>query len=568
MRVGKLGIGMRSIAKGASCAGFGLHGGKPAAIELVREEGPLKIERDGVTRTLDQFRVSDTRLSTTIACDAFELRTVEHFFSALAGLGIRGGLRVISSGDELPLVDGGARAFAACIAELDLDPSPATKRVTRAEKFEIDGSTYEFFPSDETKVEVECDMPPSCDARASWDGDRDSFLARIAPARTFALERDVNGIAAAGLARHVDPKSVLVVSHESIFGAGHVERDEPARHKLLDLIGDAYFHGGPPRGTMRATSPGHARNHAALLRAIASGVIACAVISFSLRARAGDAVRSPTQNDLTHDVPELTVESTLASVTYNDAALQGTTYVRVERVAFEAPFKIFGAKNWYAGIAYDAALGHDDDGAPRFVSGNPEIWGRGVWTSQYGLSFGGGFSFVVPTGSYSSTDAAATTAFAAIAARGWDRALFDPNNATLRPFLDVRLVTGPITVQYRQSLEIATDFGDVAFRFAAVGTLTFGVRFSPLVSATADVIEYYRLDPGLDDDARPYFAVGAHVLLDTKFFRPSIGIMTNIGSPLNAISQIGAPLQTAPTSFVGVHFSLAFPIAKSQRKNK
>ena len=177
------------------------------------------------------------------------------------------------------------------------------------------------------------------------------------------------------------------------------------------------------------------------------------------------------------------------------------------------------------------------------------------------VSFGGGFSVVVPTGSYSSTDAAATTAFAAIAARGWDRALFDPDNATLRPFLDVRLVTGPITVQYRQALEIATDFGDLSFRFAAVGTFAFGVRFSKLLSATADLIEYYRLDstPGLDDDARAYFAVGAHVALDTRYFQPSIGVMTNIGSPLNAISRIGAPLQTAPTSFIGVHFTLSFP---------
>jgi hypothetical protein len=182
-----------------------------------------------------------------------------------------------------------------------------------------------------------------------------------------------------------------------------------------------------------------------------------------------------------------------------------------------------------------------------------------VWNATYGLAFGGGFSLVIPTKSYASSDAAATTAYAAIAARGWDRALFDPDNATLRPFLDIRLVTGPITVQYRQALEVATDFGDVSFRFAAVGTLYWGVRFSKLVTAGASIIEYYRLEPGLDDSARPYFAVGAHVAIETKYFQPSIGLMTNIGSPLNAISRIGAPINVAPTSFIGVHFSLDFP---------
>jgi len=183
-----------------------------------------------------------------------------------------------------------------------------------------------------------------------------------------------------------------------------------------------------------------------------------------------------------------------------------------------------------------------------------------VWNATYGLSFGGGFSLVLPTKSYAANEPAATTAYAAIAARGWDRAVFDPDNATLRPFLDIRLVTGPITVQYRQALEVATDFGDVSFRFAAVGTLYWGVRFSKLVTAGASIIEYYRLEPGLADDARPYFAVGAHVAIETKWFKPSVGLMTNIGSPLNAISRIGAPIGVAPASFIGVHFNLDFPL--------
>jgi hypothetical protein len=287
----------------------------------------------------------------------------------------------------------------------------------------------------------------------------------------------------------------------------------------------------------------------------AAGVVALALLS-ARAARAEEPARPPTLFDLTHPWPELTLDTMLGSVTYNDQAAQGTTYVRVERLGWEMPI---ARSRWYVGAAYDAAIGHDDDGSTRFVSGNPEIWGRGVWTASYGLSFGGGFSVVVPTKSYAFDDAAATTAFAAIAARGWDRALFDPDNATLRPSLDVRLVTGPITVQYRQALEIATNFGDVDFRFAAVGTFYLGLRLSKLVSAGLDVIEYYRLDPSLDDDQRPYFAVGAHVALSTRYFQPTIGLMTNIGSPLNAISRIGAPLSVAPTSFVGVHFDLDFP---------
>ena len=540
-------------------SGAGLHGGKPAEIELVAEAGPVRIERDAVVREVADFRLADARFSTAIACEAFAVRTVEHLFAALAGLGIREGVRVVVRGEEIPLLDGGAAAFASDLLALGIAPRPPPLRVTREARIEVEGSAYVFAPGDDTHVAVEVDLPACCAREASWDGDAADFVARIAPARTFALERDVAELERLGLARHVPFESVLVVAEGAIHGHGEVARDEPARHKLLDLIGDAYFHGGPPRGSLRAVRPGHARNHAALSRAIELGVLALAllVIFFPRVARADDQAARPSIGfDLTHRWPELSESTMLAAVTYNDNALQGTTLVRVERLSFEAP--IAGSR-WYVGAAYDAAIGHDEDGAARFVSGNPEIWGRGVWTSSYGLSFGGGFSLVIPTGSYSDTDPAATTAYAAIAARGWDRALFDPDNATLRPSLDVRLVTGPITVQYQQALEIATDFGDLNFRFAAVGTFDFAVRISKLFSAGVDVIEYYRLDPGLDDAARPYFAVGAHVAFSTRWFQPSIGVMTNIGSPLNAISTIGAPITVAPTSFIGVHFALDFP---------
>jgi len=271
--------------------------------------------------------------------------------------------------------------------------------------------------------------------------------------------------------------------------------------------------------------------------------------------------RPPTLPELTHHDLDITLEEVLASVSHNKG-VQGTTYVRVERLAFEMPI---GKSHWYVGAAYDAAIGHDPDGSPRVVSGDPEIYGRGVWSSAYGLSFGGGLAAVVPTKSYVmpksgavDTDPAAPIAFDAVAARGWDRALFDPDFVTLRPFLDVRLLTGPITVQYRQSLELATDFD--SYRFAAVGTFYFGVRFSPLLSAGADFIEYYRLEPDVLDVDRPYFAVGAHIRIDTRYFHPQLGFMTNIGSPLNALSRIGDPLVVGPTSFVGAYFGLSFSL--------
>jgi UDP-3-O-[3-hydroxymyristoyl] N-acetylglucosamine deacetylase len=49
--------------------------------------------------------------------------------------------------------------------------------------------------------------------------------------------------------------------------------DEFARHKLLDLVGDLYLYGGPPRGTLRATRPGHGATHRAMTEALDRGIV-------------------------------------------------------------------------------------------------------------------------------------------------------------------------------------------------------------------------------------------------------------------------------------------------------
>jgi UDP-3-O-[3-hydroxymyristoyl] N-acetylglucosamine deacetylase len=254
--------------------GIGLHHGKEVKLELVREAGPVQFEREGVVRSLEAFHVSGTRFATSIACDAFELHTVEHFLAALAGLGVRRGcLLRVSGGAELPLLDGGAREYASWVAKLGLPAERSALRIARAVRIEVDGSIYELEPGDETSMSVEVELPASCDREASWDGDRDTFIDEIAPARTFAIESEVAELTKLGMARHVEARSVLVVSEAAIFGEAPIARHEPARHKLLDLIGDAYLHHGPPRGVMRVLRPGHAHNHAAFARALGMGAL-------------------------------------------------------------------------------------------------------------------------------------------------------------------------------------------------------------------------------------------------------------------------------------------------------
>lgn len=294
-----------------------------------------------------------------------------------------------------------------------------------------------------------------------------------------------------------------------------------------------------------------------------ASVTASAVVTLvAAHAVAEEPARPPTVPELTHRYFEATEESTLAALTFNDASTARARTIRIERLALEAPIV---PGRWYAGAGYDVLFTHAGDGSARVVGGNPEIWGRGVWTASYGLSFGGGLAMIAPLTSFEGAESR-NLAGEAITARGWERALWDASAFTFRPFLDVRDVTGIFTLQYRQSLEVAFDVREVGkYRFSAIGTLYVGMAVTPRVTFGAELIEHYRLDPGLDDTERAYFAVGANVRITTRWFQPTIGVMTNISSPLNAVARPGSPLDASPESFVSLRLGLTFVTAKESR---
>ena len=220
-----------------------------------------------------ELSVVDGARSTVVTADGARVGTVEHLFAALGGAGIHEGLRITIEGDELPILDGGAVAWSDALADVPAQSPPF--RITRTTTLEVGASRYDFRVVDALEVAVTVDFD---DARlaphASWSGDRADFVARIAPARTFGFAHEVEALLARGLAQHVAPESVLVIAPDVIHHAGRpFTADEPARHKLLDLIGDLYLHGGPFRGRVHASRPGHAATHAAMARAWEEGIL-------------------------------------------------------------------------------------------------------------------------------------------------------------------------------------------------------------------------------------------------------------------------------------------------------
>jgi UDP-3-O-[3-hydroxymyristoyl] N-acetylglucosamine deacetylase len=255
--------------------GVGLHSGTAARVTLRETAGPCAFHRAGREVAVVLARVVGTVRATTLDVMGERVSTVEHLLAACGGLGLHEGLAIEVKGSELPLLDGAARAWCDALEELGVCATESGIEIVRDADVQVDESRYSFRRAVGVRVAVTIDFG---DARlapfAEWNGDPRDFVERIAPARTFAFEHEIEGLADRGLGSHVTPSSVVVVGKESIFFDGPAFlADEPARHKLLDLVGDLFLHGGPPRGALSAHRPGHRATSAAMHVALESGII-------------------------------------------------------------------------------------------------------------------------------------------------------------------------------------------------------------------------------------------------------------------------------------------------------
>ncbi len=250
--------------------GPGLHAGRPARVTLRRVAGATTL--GGVP--LLAWRPERAERSTAIVHGESRARTVEHLFAALAAHGAHDGVAIDLEGPEPPFVDGGASRWFDALARLGVAPRAPRIVVARDDEVRVATSVYRFARGEGVRVAVDLELG---DARlapgASWAGDARDFGERIAPARTFAFAHEIEELAARGLASHVAPESVVVLGPEILHAGRPFAADEPARHKLLDLVGDLFLYGGPPRGSVHAHRPGHWSTHEAMRAAIARGVI-------------------------------------------------------------------------------------------------------------------------------------------------------------------------------------------------------------------------------------------------------------------------------------------------------
>lgn len=285
-----------TLANSFSVSGKGLHSGRELNAEFcpAPDNHGYKIQRIDLegAPVIDCLaeNVSATTRGTVLSKGDVSVSTIEHAMAALYALGVDNCLIKVD-GPELPILDGSARIYVEEIEKAGLVEQKDDKDFYIVKhKIEIadeaTGSKLMILPDDEFSVEVKVnfDSPVLANQYASMEHVSD-FKQEIAPARTFVFVREIEPLLKAGYIKGGDLDNAIVIydspmTHEAlksisdlvgvecpnIENYGYINasplqfENEPARHKLLDVIGDIALIGRPLKGKIIATKPGHGIN--------------------------------------------------------------------------------------------------------------------------------------------------------------------------------------------------------------------------------------------------------------------------------------------------------------------
>ncbi|HGY57129.1 MAG TPA: bifunctional UDP-3-O-[3-hydroxymyristoyl] N-acetylglucosamine deacetylase/3-hydroxyacyl-ACP dehydratase [Caldithrix abyssi] len=293
----------RTIKKEVTYIGFGLHTGnetritfKPAPENYGRrfirtdvENGP---EIEAVIENVVQDQAVDSLRGTTLEKEGVKVHTVEHVLAALVGLGIDN-VRIELDANEPPIGDGSAMPFVNKLLEAGVEEQDAEKEYVVIEEpitysDEQRGIEFAALPTDDYRVTVMIDYKnPALGSQHSglFSMERE-FISEFAPARTFCFLHEVEALAEQGLIKGGDLDSAVVIVDRNLnkedidrlrklfnidedveLGTSGILnnkqlrfKNEPCRHKLVDLLGDLALVGVNIKAQILAARPGHQSN--------------------------------------------------------------------------------------------------------------------------------------------------------------------------------------------------------------------------------------------------------------------------------------------------------------------
>ncbi len=269
-------VSQHTIAAPVTLRGTGLHTGRviEMTIRPAREGNGVTFRRSG--RQGAPIPATLTSVTGTTNCVALGgaegVHTVEHLLSAAWALGVDN-LDVEVSDVELPGMDGSAlplvRAIRAAGIRVQAAPRPVLQVREPAWVGGGDGWAVAFpAPRFAAACVVTLGPPGPGDLAATYDPARDAYEETIAPARTWGYEKDEEALRARGLALGASLENTLVIGGSGFLNTARFP-NEPARHKMLDLLGDLALLGRAINGVVIAVRAGHGL-HVALAQALSA----------------------------------------------------------------------------------------------------------------------------------------------------------------------------------------------------------------------------------------------------------------------------------------------------------
>lgn len=288
----------RTIKHPISITGTGLHTGvsttltfKPAPINYGIRFKRVDLASQPEIPALVDFVVEVAR-GTTLQLGDAKVHTVEHVLAAIVGLQIDN-IVIELNNIEPPIIDGSTKPFADTLLKAEFVVQDAPKDYLIIDQTvqyidEAKGVHIVALPTDDYRLTVMIDYhnPALGSQHTGLFNLEKEFLEEFAPARTFCFLHEVEALHAQGLIRGGTLDSAIVIVDDDLtdekakriaetLGLGETLvigkngilndkilrfKNEPARHKLLDLMGDLALIGAPFKAQILAARPGHASN--------------------------------------------------------------------------------------------------------------------------------------------------------------------------------------------------------------------------------------------------------------------------------------------------------------------
>jgi len=268
----------RTLAGERTIVGIGLHSGKNVRMRLVPAEGGtgvvfVRTDLGGAEIPALLENAGPSFYATVLRKDGAQVSTIEHLMAALYALQVDD-VRIEIDGPEVPILDGSSRPFVDGILEAGRVELPVVRQyltIVRPVTVSHEDKRIAVHPCPEYRVTYAIDFAHPLlgyqELTASLWGE-EAFREKLAPARTFVLEREVDALRRAGLALGGSLDNAVVVGDGGVLNPELRFPDEFVRHKMLDLTGDLSLLGYPLRGHVVAYRAGHDM-HGRLARRIA-----------------------------------------------------------------------------------------------------------------------------------------------------------------------------------------------------------------------------------------------------------------------------------------------------------